>query len=328
MRDWYRCFGRTPFCINTRDTMTRMRQLTSLVWVIVFFSFAALAAGFYAGSEMVKGVQKETEVANAELTERLTLLEETSLLVANDLHALRGDLALESEENEAENSAARALLDEKLSELSGTISTQSSALGTLQNETNLSALIASFSPFVYDITCAFEDSGGDTIESSGSAVLEEVNGGIRFLTNKHVVEEEDADLTHCILRRPNTNISLGIDAEDITKDAEVDVAYGVIEESASGMSTSKRCDEGPAIGDKVIMLGYPQIGGKESITATEGIISGFDGVFYTTSAKIERGNSGGAAIHVKKNCFLGLPTLVFSGRIESLARILPISEIE
>jgi hypothetical protein len=75
-------------------------------------------------------------------------------------------------------------------------------------------------------------------------------------------------------------------------------------------------------------LGYPSIGAKESITATEGILSGFDEEYYTTSAKIEQGNSGGAAIHVKNDCFLGLPTLVLAGRIESLARILPITVFE
>ena len=56
---------------------------------------------------------------------------------------------------------------------------------------------------------------------------------------------------------------------------------------------------------------------------TEGIISGFDEVFYTTSAKIEKGNSGGAAVSAERDCFLGMPTLVFAGKIESIARILP-----
>jgi hypothetical protein len=69
-------------------------------------------------------------------------------------------------------------------------------------------------------------------------------------------------------------------------------------------------------------LGYPSVGAREGITATDGIISGFDKPYYITSAKIERGNSGGAAIHVKNNCLLGLPTLVVAGQVESLARIL------
>ena len=98
--------------------------------------------------------------------------------------------------------------------------------------------------------------------------------------------------------------------------------------SLSGASTlpvstpAPQCAENPQIGDEVVILGYPGVGSKDSVTATEGIISGFDGDFYITSAKIERGNSGGAAVHVEDNCLLGIPTLTIAGRVESLARIL------
>ena len=86
----------------------------------------------------------------------------------------------------------------------------------------------------------------------------------------------------------------------------------------------KTCVDKPVIGDQVVILGYPSVGAEEGITATEGIVSGIDDDYYVTSAKIEQGNSGGAAILVKNNCLLGLPTLVVAGKIESLARILPI----
>ena len=69
-------------------------------------------------------------------------------------------------------------------------------------------------------------------------------------------------------------------------------------------------------------MGYPSIGSQTDITATEGIISGYDGNYYVTSAKVERGNSGGAAVALKDNCYLGIPTFVQVGDIESLARIL------
>jgi hypothetical protein len=55
------------------------------------------------------------------------------------------------------------------------------------------------------------------------------------------------------------------------------------------------------IGTNVVVLGYPDYGGS-SITATQGIVSGFDGSYYTTSAKISAGNSGGAAIDTDKDC--------------------------
>ncbi len=81
------------------------------------------------------------------------------------------------------------------------------------------------------------------------------------------------------------------------------------------------------IGGKVIILGYPGIGSPEGITATEGIISGYDGDYYITSAKIEHGNSGGVAVLVNNNCYLGMPTFVAVGTIESLGRILDVNVI-
>jgi S1-C subfamily serine protease len=105
----------------------------------------------------------------------------------------------------------------------------------------------------------------------------------------------------------------------------VDFGYGAVFASVPAMLPSQVCTEKPKIGDKVVILGYPGIGAQDSVTATEGIISGFDANYYTTSAKIEKGNSGGAAIDVERNCFLGLPTLVITGQIESLARILPVA---
>jgi len=59
----------------------------------------------------------------------------------------------------------------------------------------------------------------------------------------------------------------------------------------------------------------------KSITATEGIISGFAADYYVTSAKIDHGNSGGAAIEVQRDCYLGIPTYTQTD-IESLARVL------
>ncbi len=87
------------------------------------------------------------------------------------------------------------------------------------------------------------------------------------------------------------------------------------------------------IGESLVILGYPDYGSGAGtitsvlsnlqITATEGIISGQDGIYYTTSAKIDPGNSGGLAIDEKNNCYIGIPTAAVVGEIESLGRILP-----
>lgn len=82
------------------------------------------------------------------------------------------------------------------------------------------------------------------------------------------------------------------------------------------------CTSTPEVGDSIVILGYPSIGSQTDITATQGIISGYDGEYYITSAGIDHGNSGGAAIDEKNNCYLGIPTWAKAGSFESLGRIL------
>jgi Trypsin-like peptidase domain len=89
---------------------------------------------------------------------------------------------------------------------------------------------------------------------------------------------------------------------------------------------SKLCSVLPRIGDDVVILGYPGIGADTGITATEGIISGVEGKYFVTSAKVEHGNSGGVALYKDQNCYFGIPTFVRTGTVESLARILNYKE--
>lgn len=82
------------------------------------------------------------------------------------------------------------------------------------------------------------------------------------------------------------------------------------------------CTIPPRIGDDIVILGYPSIGAHSGLTATEGIISGIEEDFYITSAKIDHGNSGGLAIHIEQNCYIGIPTSAEIGTVESLGRII------
>lgn len=114
---------------------------------------------------------------------------------------------------------------------------------------------------------------------------------------------------------------------------EVDAAFFIIKNpdtysaNLAKAKASLTCTETPRIGDDVIILGYPTIGSAEGITATDGIISGLEESYFITSAKIEQGNSGGAAILKNKNCYLGIPTFARTGSVESLARILSFKKI-
>lgn len=180
------------------------------------------------------------------------------------------------------------------------------------------------------IVCIYHDGGEKVGERKASAVLLQRDGRAQFVTNKHVVRDDTHELAGCAVRVPGHETRYDIPARRITAREDMDLAYLRVESQPDSLvrtaSRVRECGEKPTIGRRVLILGYPKTGASDSITATEGIISGFTEDFYITSAKIERGNSGGAAIHVKNNCLLGIPTLAVVGRVESLARILPATD--
>lgn len=79
-------------------------------------------------------------------------------------------------------------------------------------------------------------------------------------------------------------------------------------------------------GDYVAIVGYPEIGAG-TWNFTEGIISGRVGDFVLkTDAKIDSGNSGGAALNAK-NQLIGIPTWTITGQAESIGYIIEIDDV-
>jgi serine protease Do len=69
----------------------------------------------------------------------------------------------------------------------------------------------------------------------------------------------------------------------------------------------------PDLGTQINVLGYPGAGG-DNISLTQGIYSGsVDETYFKTDAKVNSGNSGGAAFD-KDDKFLGVPTAVSGGQ--------------
>lgn len=185
--------------------------------------------------------------------------------------------------------------------------------------------------------------------SSGSGVMTRMNFSDRtdvstLITNKHVVTDPVNGYLYsaCNFSIPglynlengqNVSINLTMSNERELKDQ--DVAYFLAKEGNTktppGANTAmKVCSPNDAvIGDKIVVLGYPASGGTgdatAALTVTDGLISSKDGEYYVTNTKIDHGNSGGATILVKNDCYLGIPTWVQSGGFESLGRILPAS---
>lgn len=180
----------------------------------------------------------------------------------------------------------------------------------------------------------------DDTEGDGSGILAYFSDyGLVVISNKHVITDSSGNPPDdCIVgiygigARVISNhnpFSYGTD-EDWGL-IQIDPIYQNYDSKASddgvfdsvAKSPINVCKIEPSIGDKIIVLGYPAIGTEGGITATEGIISGIEQNYYVTSAKIDHGNSGGAAILLKDDCYLGIPTYVVNiGGFESLGRIL------
>lgn len=184
----------------------------------------------------------------------------------------------------------------------------------------------------------------DMAKSGSGAIFFKKNAQIpSVISNSHIVVYGN----QCIIAVPSLNGGFYYyDSFAAIPSADLDVSiFFLPDESAAGMKFGpiggspsasaltwiknyKYCTPSDVqIGDKVYILGYPAIGG-ETITMTEGIISGYDNNFYKTSAKIDQGNSGGVAVLGKKNCYLGIPTSVAVGEIENLGRILDLTYME
>lgn len=169
-------------------------------------------------------------------------------------------------------------------------------------------------------------------KTTGSGVVFKFSDGfIKILTNRHVLVSPNLyNLNYCKVKllEDDNIFSVSVDDIDIST-SEYDWGTLTINNPDENLNTIANqslnlCEQKPNLGDDIIVLGYPGIGSTNGITATEGIISGFDDDYFITSAKVEQGGSGGAAILLKDNCFLGIPTYASLGQVESFARILDI----
>jgi len=187
---------------------------------------------------------------------------------------------------------------------------------------------------------------------SGSGTLWNIDNTFLVTTNKHVIDPVP-DIQKCSVRI--TPLKGGVsDLKNIltykpnrkslkTLEGEFDLVIFSLEESSPDMPLSRLNDYAHRVnkqcnktiyspGENILALGYPAVGTREGValTVNEGIISGIEQVplagdeqfmWYVTSAKIEQGNSGGAAI-ASDGCFVGIPTWSRIGYLESQARLL------
>jgi S1-C subfamily serine protease len=169
------------------------------------------------------------------------------------------------------------------------------------------------------------DGFGDLVWTGSGTIVSE--RGL-ILTNAHVVDDRYGDydtLGVAVTERTDQPAELRYYAEIAAVDYALDLA---VIEVASGIEGGPVNDEFPAIplgdsdaveiGDALRILGYPGIGG-ETITLTDGVVSGFTSersvggrAWIKTNATIAGGNSGGLAVDASGR-IVGVPTIAGSG---------------
>jgi hypothetical protein len=193
------------------------------------------------------------------------------------------------------------------------------------------SLVKEWGKRVAELECTWAYTNGTPYAKGfGSATIMYQKGEIRAVTSKHVLLNQGRFAPRdCVL-----SLSTGASYTILNSDnnyfvgTEEDWGYIVLTPDKTLNTITQRSPKicsGVEVGDKLLILGYPGIGSQTGLTVTEGIVSGFDGNYYITSAKIDKGNSGGAAILVEDNCYLGIPSASVVGVIESLGRILKAS---
>lgn len=199
---------------------------------------------------------------------------------------------------------------------------------------DLPSIISQWRPQISRVECWWYSASGQLVmDSWGSGLLFRNPVSTLVFTNKHVLTYQGQAPYSCRATFPGTTDSYTVTVntstnhfDDINGDPVWDVGELFIRNPSSYLNSisgvPNYCKTRAAVGEQIVILGYPGIGSATDITATEGIISGYENGYYITSAKVDHGNSGGAAILVKENCYLGIPSFVEAGQLESLARVL------
>lgn len=198
--------------------------------------------------------------------------------------------------------------------------------GIISETPNNASSITDFAKFIVRVICTNGDRN-NLIVSSGSGTIFGLNHFI--ITNSHVVEGAalcSIGLTDDIKLPPSRWYEATVASNITSLDIAMLKPSDPLPSDVSTIAYNLCSPDDISLGDPVMVIGYPSVGGN-TITATEGVISGFDGYMVKTSAKIEHGNSGGGAFLKNKNCWFGIPTSVQQGSLESLGYIINYSLI-
>lgn len=229
-------------------------------------------------------------------------------------------------------------------EKTSTIANEASIMASKAKEQqiDLPSIIDYWKPQIAHVVCSNENKSKSGSGTIFICLRWNPKSGFVAVTNKHLLIDVGFNAKFC-------EVEIGEDTYKVSRNRiilleEYDMALISIDDPTentkkvafSSYEDAKYCNRGVGeVGNEVIIIGYPGIGTIDDMTVTKGIISGHEerttpgqeGYYFVTDAKIDYGNSGGAAILLERNCYLGIPTGTIGGEYESLGRILDIMKI-
>jgi hypothetical protein len=194
---------------------------------------------------------------------------------------------------------------------------ESSIVYNVQNVLNM------WRPYVVRVTCIILDEHGNKKSfSDGSGFLSNDPKGALIITNKHVFSPHNNSVTdYCDVYFPESKETVRIEKKDrYTNSKGHDLGALVVTNPSNHVShllrndstTSRNCIAvKPDSDDDLVIIGYPKGSSKTDISYEQGKLSGYIGSYFISTAKVTEGYSGGIAVSLKNNCFLGITSAAY-----------------
>lgn len=181
-------------------------------------------------------------------------------------------------------------------------------------------IINIWKPYTVRVTCISLDSKGDRKSySDGSGLLSKSLKGVPVVvTNKHVLYTKNNTLSsYCNIYLPVTKETIKVLKKDYFTSKDKDIANLAIRKPTESITSLLKNDKEVSENCKnikfdstenIAILGHPTGSNKLDISVTKGVVTGYEEYFYISSASVVTGYSGGVAISLRDNCYLGIPT--------------------
>ena len=132
----------------------------------------------------------------------------------------------------------------------------------------ITTIVKGWSDRVARVECvSYDKDDGDYSKATASGVAF-YNGNILYvMTNKHLVEDEGEDLDECEIEFPQHDLdNINVEPEAIIVSSDRDLAYLRVTNPLVSVPidrSQQACLAEPEIGDRVIALGFPRVGGRK-----------------------------------------------------------------